>query len=252
VAKGDAAGPQRAELVPAGRKAELVQWIEHSLDRIIELGTVPTGNVLEEADRRGLVVAGKRGRDAGARLRSLRGNDLTALDAMARSYIRTYTRLSGAQGFLTGLGGAVTLPVTVPTDVAAFLVWIVRVNSAVMQTYGFDSETEEGRALLRLGLAAGLGVNNLSVMGTKVLVDGLARQAMTSTYQDAVLAATGKAIAKKVGVTLYRRHAAKVVPVLGGGINAAVSGGLVYGFGRGAMQHYRDVLIASDEPLLFT
>lgn len=251
MAKDDGEERHGGALLPAGTKTELVHWIEHSLDRVIELGTIPPSSVLEEADRRGLVVAGRRGRDVAERLRSLRGNDLTALDAMARSYLRTYTRLSGAQGFLTGLGGAITLPVTVPTDVAAFLVWIVRVNSAVMQTYGFESETEEGRAMLRLGLAAGLGVNNLSVMGTKVLVDGLAKQAMTSTYQDAVLAATGKAIAKKVGVTLYRRHAAKLVPILGGGINAAVSGGLVYGFGRGAMHHYREVLIASDEPLLF-
>lgn len=229
------------------RKPELVQWVEQSLDRLIELGAVPSGSVLEEADKRGLLILG---RDDAERLRSLWGNELQALDRMARSYIRTYTGLGGAQGFLTGLGGVITLPVTVPTDVAAFLMWVVRVNSAVMQTYGFESETEEGRAMLRLGLAAGLGVNKLSILGTTALVDALARQVMSSAYSDAVTQATIRAIAKRVGLTLYRRHWGKVVPVIGGGINAAVSGGLVYGFGRGAMNHYRGVLIDSDEPLI--
>ncbi len=235
------------ELAVPGRRGEIVRWVEQSLDRVIELGAVQPSSILDEARTRGLVV---RGQTDAARLRSLRGNDLSALDAMARSTIRTYSRLAGAQGFLTGLGGAVTLPITVPTDVAAYLIWIVRVNSGVMQTYGFEAETAEGAALLRLGMAAGLGVNNLSVLGTNVLVDGLARQVLRSSTHDALTAATTRAIARRVGVTLYRRHLAKVVPVLGGGVNAAVSGGLVYGFGRGAMAHYRGVLTEGDAPII--
>lgn len=229
------------------KRNELVHWVEQSLDRVIEMGTVAPRSVLEEADKRGLTVRGEHPED---RLRSLRENRLRDLDRMARSYIRTYTQLGSAQGFVTGLGGVITLPVTVPTDVAAYLMWIVRVNSAVMQTYGFESETEEGRAMLRLGLAAGLGVNKLSILGTQVLVDALAAQILASGAQDAVVVATVRAIAQRVGLTLTKRHIAKAVPVIGGGINAAVSGGLVYGFGRGAMNHYRSVLLAGDEPLI--
>jgi hypothetical protein len=227
------------ELRPSG-SSEVVRWVEQSLDRVIEVGALPPSRILRDAEARGLDV---RGRDDGARLRSLQGNDLRELDAMARSAIRTYAAYGAGQGFVTGLGGVITLPITVPTDVAAYLMWIVRVNSAVMQTYGFEAETEEGRAMLRLGLAAGLGVSKLSVLGSQVLVDALARQVLSSTTQDAVVVATAQAIARRVGLTLTKRHIAKAIPVLGGGVNAAVSGGLVYGFGRGAMEHYRGVLI---------
>lgn len=220
------------------RSDAVIEWVEDSLDKIIETAAIAPEKVLEEAETRGLAVTGV---DLPGRLKSLRENDLSALDAMARGYIRTYTRTAAAQGFMTGIGGVITLPVTVPTDVAAFLVLVARANSAVMQTYGFDSQTEEGATMLRLGLAAGLGVNKLSVAGSTVLVKGLTKQVMTKPYREAVVLSTVKAVAKKVGVTLYKRHFAKVVPLIGGGINAGVSGGLVYAFGRKAMSHYHEV-----------
>jgi hypothetical protein len=229
----------------ASETSELVHWVERSLDTILDTAAIAPETVLKEAQRRGLVLYGD---DPGARLASLRDNDIAALDRMANSYIRKYTQVAGAQGFLTGLGGVVTLPVSVPTDVGAFLLLIARVNSAVMQTYGFESETEEGMTMLHVGLLAGLGIDKLTVVGANALVETLTKRITTKPYRDAVVIAMIRAVAKRVGVTLGKRHFAKAVPVIGGGINAGMSGGLVYTFGRRSKHYYRDLLAATTFP----
>lgn len=222
------------------QSSSIARWVENSLDKLIETVGVDPASVLDEARHRGLPVSGD---TLSAQLQSLQEQPIKRLDRLARSYIRSNAQIAAAQGFVTGLGGFITLPVTVPADTVGFLVWLIRASSGAMYSYGFESETEEGAVQLRLGLLASTGVSQVTVAGSNVLVSSLAKQVMTRPYRDAVVRATIRAIAKKVGVTLTHRHFAKAVPLLGGVINGSVNGGLVYGFGRRAQSHYRELLL---------
>jgi hypothetical protein len=224
--------------------SSITHWIENSLDKLIETVGVNPEDVLAEVSKRRIPVLGTTTQE---RLTSLQEGDIRRLDKLARSYIRSNAQIAGAQGFVTGLGGMITMPVTVPADTVGFLVWLIRATTGTMYAYGFEGESEEGKVQLRLGLLASTGVSQLTVSGSNVLVTQLAKQVMTRPYREAVVQATVKALAARVGIQLGHKHFAKAVPVVGGVINGSVNGSLVYAFGRRAQAHYRSLLVEGVE-----
>ena len=57
-----------------------------------------------------------------------------------------------ATGFVTGLGGVVTLPVAIPADLASSLYIEIRMIAAIAAIRGFDVESDEVRTLIYLCL----------------------------------------------------------------------------------------------------
>src|SRR3954470_11095306 len=53
------------------------------------------------------------------------------VDVAIERIIRTHTRMVAATGFATGLGGPLTLPISIPTDVAVFYALCARCVGAV-------------------------------------------------------------------------------------------------------------------------
>lgn len=66
----------------------------------------------------------------------------------ARALMSRQTAKCGASGFVTGLGGFLTMPVTIPANVASVLYLQIRMAAAIAKLGGFDIRTDETRALV--------------------------------------------------------------------------------------------------------
>ena len=85
---------------------------------------------------------------ADAALRRSGGDVEKAVDAV----IASHTRLAGAEGFATGLGGFVTLPVALPLNVVAFYALVTRMTAAIARLRGHDIDQPQIRAAVLLTL----------------------------------------------------------------------------------------------------
>jgi hypothetical protein len=213
--------------------------LEDALDRVIDAAVIDPAVVVGTAERLGLPMHGEHVLEQLASLRLLPVDDL---DRLAQAIVRSYSRLAGVQGFVTNLGGLITLPVALPADAVATVTWVVRATSGVMASYGFDPTSEQGRADLRLGLLVAFGVNKITVAGSSVLVTQLTRRVLTAPYRDQIALAVVRRVAQRVGMRLTRRNAARVVPVLGGVIGGGINVAMVHAMGVRTRRHYRDLL----------
>lgn len=189
------------------------------LDELIERARLRPETIVDEARKHGLPVTGTQPHE---QLASLRLCDPATLDPLAASFISGHLLAAGVQGFVTNVGGALTLPVAMSADVVGTLALLVRTTSGVMGSYGFESETQDGAAQLRVGLLIAAGVNRLTVGGT----DLLARR-----------------LVQRLGLRFRPRRLARAVPLVGGAIGAGVNMGIVRTMGRRAQGHYRALLV---------
>ena len=216
----------------------IAKFVDSSIDQIIEWASIEPERVLKEFQAR------KASRTDGQRIETvadLQEAKLGDANRVARGFIKTYSQMAAGQGFVTGLGGLITLPASVPADVAAYLGWLARTASAVQHCYGFEYRTETADAQLKLAMLAGAGVSSLTLQGTEILVTQLGKRVMTTPYAQAPVQATVKALASKVGVNLTHKSFAKAVPVVGGVVNGSVQGGLVFAGGKRVHAYYREV-----------
>lgn len=220
------------------QRASIANVIDSSIDQIIEWASIDPQKVVEEFRAGGLRRA-----DGGPidTLQDLQGASLGHVQSVARRFIKTYAKMAAGQGFVTGLGGMITLPASVPADAAAYVGWLARTGSAVQLCYGFEHRTETGDALLKLAMLAGAGVSSVTIRGSEVLVTQLGKRVLTTPYASAPIQAAIKALAAKVGITLTHKSFAKAVPVVGGVINGSVQGSMVYTGGSRIHEYYREL-----------
>lgn len=219
-------------------KTSITAFVDSSIDQIIEWAAIEPDKVLQE-----FRVAGFRCSD-GREIQSIDDvGDARLGDAekVAKRFIKTYTKLAAGQGFVTGLGGLITLPASVPADAAAYVGWLARTSSAVQLSYGFEHRTETADSQLKLAMLAGAGVTTVTVQGAEILVTQLAKKVVTTPYHSAPVQAAVKALAAKVGITLTHKSFAKAVPLVGGAVNGSVQGGLVNFGGRRILSYYQEL-----------
>lgn len=142
----------------------------------------------------------------------------------------------GTAGFVTGLGGLITLPVALPADVVSVTVMQIRMIAAIAQLGGFDPQSDQVQTLSFACLVKGGVAEVFKSAGIKI-GEGLAIQAIKKI--------PGYVIAninKKIGFSLVTRFGysrfgkqavvnfSKMVPVvggvIGGGFDAAVTSGV--------------------------
>lgn len=138
--------------------------------------------------------------------------------------VATHGRVVGATGFVTGLGGLVTLPLAVPTDVAALYVYQGRMAAGIAHLRGYDLDSDEVRSVVLLSLLGASGAEVLSKVGIEVA---------NKSALAAVRKIPGKVfieINKKVGFRLITKagtkgtiNVVKIVPVAGGVAGGAVN-----------------------------
>lgn len=139
--------------------------------------------------------------------------------------VATHVRLAAASGFATGVGGILTLPVTVPASIAGLYVIATRMSSGIAHLRGYDIGTEEVRSAVLVTLLGSAGASTLKRAGIEIGMQS------TAVVLEKVPARLLVEINKRVGYRLVAKagekgvlNLAKLVPMVGGPIGAAVDG----------------------------
>ncbi len=140
------------------------------------------------------------------------------------SLIRWQNTKAGTSGFIMGVGGIATMPVTVPANIASVLFVQVRMVAAIAIMCGHDVRDDKVKTLVYACLAYNSVGDALKdagvVIGTK-----MATKAIEKHITGAVLTA----INKRVGFRLLTKfgekgviNLVKLVPILGGVIGGSI------------------------------
>lgn len=141
---------------------------------------------------------------------------------------------AGTNGFITGLGGFVTLPLALPANVAGVLVINARLVGAIAYLRGYKLTDPHTQAMAMLVVAGTSAQRAASLIGIKVgtnLTKALIRQVPISLIRE---------INKRVGFMLIAKYGtkratvtlAKSVPIVGGLAGGAVDATLTAAVGR--------------------
>jgi hypothetical protein len=142
-----------------------------------------------------------------------------------RRLVATHVRLAAASGFVTGLGGIATLPVTVPAAMAGLYVIAARMTAGIAHLRGYDVDTDEVRSAVLVALLGSAGAGVLRNAGVEI------GQRSTAVALERLPARVLTEVNKRVGYRLVAKagekgvvNLTKLVPLVGGPIGAAVDG----------------------------
>ncbi|MFY9259335.1 MAG: EcsC family protein [Gallionella sp.] len=135
----------------------------------------------------------------------------------ANSLIRWQNTKAGTSGFITGLGGIMTLPIAIPANIASVLYVQVRMIAAIAHIGGYDLKDDKVKTLVYSCLVANSAKDVLKDIGVAV-GNKIAMNAVKS-----ISGKTLQEINKKVGFKLFTKfgekgiiNLGKAVPLLGG------------------------------------
>jgi hypothetical protein len=155
---------------------------------------------------------------AGRQLEKTNGD----VEAAIRALVKQHTALAGAQGFVTNVGGVVTMMAAFPANLAGLATIQARMVAAIAHLRGYDLDDPRIRAAILMCLLGEAEVKKLvaskdlpttpQAVATAPLVD--------QTLQDIVgrqvlTTAVARLSGKRVITVLARR-----IPVIGGGVGA--------------------------------
>jgi hypothetical protein len=147
-----------------------------------------------------------------------------AVDAVVRAHLK----LAAAGGFVTGLGGFVTMPVALPANVVEFYVVATRMVAAIASLRGYDIKQPEIRSAVLLALVGADADDLLKKAG--VLSTGrlsnLAAQRLPGPALMVVNKAVGFRLLSTAGKKTLTRFG-KGVPLVGGVLGAGLDGYLL-------------------------
>ncbi len=222
--------------------------------------------ISEDSDETGLVKAGERlveqllrvGIDGFGPFKSAEESAAEALrgrtpERAVRALVRNHCAMAGAQGFVTNVGGLITLPVTLPANIGASYLVQTHLAAAVAAVHGHDLDSEEVRSAVLLCLLGNAGTEVVKrfgiTVGSKMSMTLIKRLPITVIRQ----------INKKVGFMLVAKYGTKRavltltkgIPVVGGLIGGGVDASATWAFGALADRAFRPETVDPDlaEPL---
>ncbi len=139
--------------------------------------------------------------------------------------IRTHVRLAAGSGFVTGLGGLVTLPFSVPAGVGGLYLIATRMCAAIAYLRGYDVHSEEVRSANIICLLGSAGTEVLKNAG--VQIGTRSATAVLRKLPGKVLVELNEKVGYRLITKFGQRgviNLAKLVPAVGGVIGATVDG----------------------------
>lgn len=147
------------------------------------------------------------------------------LEDNANALIKWQIVKAGTSGFLTGLGGLITLPVAVPANVASVMYVHIRMIAAIAYMGGYDLNDDKVKTLIYTCL---IGNAAKDVFKDSGIIVG---QKLTTSVINNISKQTLGAINKRVGFKLVTKFSEKgaivlgrAVPLVGGVIGASIDG----------------------------
>jgi hypothetical protein len=155
---------------------------------------------------------------ADVRLRKTDGDVQRAIDGL----ISQHVRLAAAEGFLTNIGGLVTVAVTLPANIAGIALVQCHLAAAILHLRGYDLQTPGVRdAVLVLLLDADARKALSRRLGTPVDAAAVARGAQPPGQRAAVATAVTAELIAAAGGKRLAAFVARRVPLLGGAVGGA-------------------------------
>lgn len=142
-----------------------------------------------------------------------------AIDAVVRQHLK----MAAAGGFVTGLGGFVTLPVALPVNVAEFYLLATRMVAAIACLRGYDLRQPEVRSAVLLTLVGADSDDLLKKAGvtTSGRLANLAAERLPGPALMMVNKGVGFRLLSQLGRKGLQRFG-KAVPLVGGAVGAGV------------------------------
>lgn len=192
--------------------------------------TAAVGRQLQRLTQKAVVdgVGPLTGSVAYAEARSGAGTDRNPEQAIRR-VVRESVAASGAQGFVTGVGGFATLPVTMPANMAGSLIINARMVGTIAYLRGYPLSDPHTQAMITLVAAGSSAQSAISAFGVRVgqqaAMQAIRRLPMSVVHQ--VNKRAGFYLVAKYGTQRSAISLAKAVPAVGGlfggGVDAALT-----------------------------
>jgi uncharacterized protein (DUF697 family) len=167
--------------------------------------------------------------------------DYESNDARVDGLILRETAKNFTTGFLTGLGGFITLPVAVPSALGASWVLQARMAGAIARIYGHDVASSRTRTTILLSLAGDVAKDAMDGLGLRYRGNKLTQRAIEQIPGRALVE-----LNKRIGLRLLTRvgqrsvsNFSRLVPILGGVVGGAMDALVCRTVGRTAQQLLR-------------
>lgn len=144
-------------------------------------------------------------------------------DQAISEIVSDHRRLAAAGGFVTGLGGFITLPVALPANVLGFYVIATRMVAAIAVVRGYDIDQPQLRTAVLVSLVGADAGDVLKKAGavSSGRLTALATQRLPGPALMAVNKAVGFRLIQQVGRKAFTKLG-KGIPVAGGVIGAGM------------------------------
>lgn len=154
------------------------------------------------------------------------GSPERAVDAIVKSHLR----LAMASGFVTSVGGFITLPVALPANVTGFYVLATRMVAALALARGYDLAQPQVRSAVLLTLV-GADADDLLAKAGVVVPAGRLTALAAERLPGPVLMVVNKAIGFRLlamsGRSVFARFG-RAVPLVGGAVGAGLDGWILH------------------------
>ncbi|MCC3266917.1 EcsC family protein [Arthrobacter gengyunqii] len=204
--------------------------------KVIDTGVGPlTGSVTWAEDRLAR-VQGTRYELNSDPVRKVRPYEQDDIDKAIKRLILESVEAASVNGFVTGIGGFIAMPVTVPANMAGALVINARLAGAIAYLRGYDPQDPHVRTVATL-VAVGSNTQQIAkTIGIKV-GEKVAMQAIKKIPMVVI-----REINKKAGFMLLAKYGtkrsvvtlAKGIPLVGGVVGGAVDGTMTGVIGKTA------------------
>lgn len=157
--------------------------------------------------------------------------------------IGQHVRSGAAGGFVTSLGGFVTMPVAIPANVAEFYVQATRMVAGVAHLRGYDIDNDQIRSAVLLTLIGSKAEDVLAKAGVPLstagggVVMGRALKNMPKSALMVINKAVGFRLARSVSEKTLSRFG-KAIPLAGGVIGGGLDGWMMTRIGEQAKKEF--------------
>ena len=163
------------------------------------------------------------------------------VDAAVKAVIDQHIRLAGAQGFVTNLGGVVSLAISIPTNLVGLAILHVRMVAAIAHLRGYEISAPQVRAAALMTLLGEDGVRD--AIKDKDLDShphdfAVGAGDIDPATLDKITAQVTQALVTRIGGKNATLTIARRVPIIGGAISAGVDALATHSVGRYADKEF--------------
>jgi uncharacterized protein (DUF697 family) len=190
-------------------------------------------------------VMGAPGLDSASDLAATYRQQYATPDEAIEALIKWQIAKAATAGFLTNLGGTVTLPVALPANLVSALYIQIRMIAAIAEIRGHDIHSDQVRTFV-LACLCGTSVMDVVKDFSVMVGTGLAQQAvmhMSAKTLRKINHAVALFLLTKTGTTATL-NLSKLLPLIGGVISGALDGVLTRAYGATAKRLFLPILPA--------